>query len=129
MKFEVGVEPLPQSRPRFSRGRCYEPAKMAAYKKQIREAAIVEMSGRQPTLNAVSVVIKLYRKFKTTSRRFGDADNHLKAILDSLNCVVFADDSQVVKVMVEKYEGKPKVEVEVTELGVRRNDSQDKEIC
>lgn len=116
MKFSIEIEPMPQCRPRFSGGRCYEPAKMTKYKKEIQNAGLVAMQGKPPTLNAVSVSIKLYRKFKTTSRRFGDADNHLKAILDSLNCVAWLDDSQVVACTVEKYQGSPRVEIEVTEI-------------
>lgn len=39
MKLKIELEPVPQSRPRFTRGRCYEPARMRAYKQAIADAA------------------------------------------------------------------------------------------
>lgn len=117
MKIEVQIEPLPQSRPRFGRGKVYELPKMTEYKRAIKDAALVAMQGKQPTLNAVSVVIRLYRKFKAVSRRYGDFDNHAKSICDALNKIVWLDDSQVVKATIEKIQSSlPKVEIEVTEI-------------
>ena len=119
MKFEVLVEPLPQSRPRFGRGRAYELPKMTAYKKQIEQAALIAMQGKQPTQAAVKVRLKLWRKYKVCSRRFGDIDNHAKAIFDALNKIVWLDDAQVVSCTVDKYQSStPKIEIEITELGV-----------
>jgi Holliday junction resolvase RusA-like endonuclease len=117
MKFEVQIEPLPQSRPRFSRGKVFEPARMTAYKAAVSKAAKEEMKDFQPFSTALSCKIKLYRKFKSTSRRFGDADNHAKAVLDACNGIIWNDDAQIVSLTAEKYQSTlPRVEVEVTEL-------------
>ena len=116
MKFEILIEPIPQSRPRFGRGRAYELPRMTAYKNQIKQAALVAMHGKSPTQNAVKVQLKLWRKYKPTSKRYGDFDNHAKSICDALNKILWLDDSQVVTCTVEKYQGKPKVEIEVTEI-------------
>ena len=117
IKFTVEVEPLPQPRPRFSRGRCFQPKPIVEYKAAITQAARLAMANREPMTGELSAVIKLFRKYKSTSRRFGDLDNHAKAILDALNGVCFVDDSQVVKLTVEKYTDKdnPRVEVEIEE--------------
>ena len=118
IKFAVEVEPLPQPRPRFSRGRCFQPKPIVEYKAAITQAARLAMANREPMTGAVVMTIKLYRKYKSTSRRFGDFDNHGKAICDALNGVIYLDDSQIVKCTVEKYTDKnfPHVEVEIEEL-------------
>ena len=113
IKFSLEIEPLPQTRPRFSRGRCFEPARMKEYKAKIRQAAVRAMAGLEPLTGAVKVLIKLCRKFKATSKRFGDLDNHAKAICDSLNGVCYVDDSQIVLCQIEKQTGEAKVEVKI----------------
>lgn len=117
MKFEIDIEPLPQARARFGRGKVFEPARVSAYKAAVKAAARAAMENQQPFSTALSCRIKLWRKFKITSRRFGDIDNHAKSILDACNGVIFADDSQVTALTVEKYQGTPKIEVEITERG------------
>lgn len=103
MRFSVNIEPIPQARPKFSHGKCYEPARCVEYKRAVAYAAKVAMGGREMYRGALKVRIKLYRNFKRTSRRYGDVDNHAKAILDAMNGIVYADDSQVVSCTIEKY--------------------------
>lgn len=118
MKFTLDLEPLPQPRPRFSRGRVYEPAKISAYKKSIRAAAISAMHDAPPISDAVICNIRLFRKFNRTSRRFGDIDNLAKAILDACNGVVWTDDAQIVSLTTEKFQSAvPRLEVEVDTVG------------
>ena len=114
--FELIEEPVPQSRPRFTRGRVYEPKRCAEYKAKIREAAQKVMGEKTPTTNPLSCVIKFYRKYKTTSRRYGDCDNLYKAVTDAMNKVVYEDDAQIVKCSVEKLTNKTaKIEVKITD--------------
>ena len=114
--FELIGEPVAQSRPKFSRGRCYEPKRCAEYKERIRQAARIAMKGKEPTSNPLSCVIKFYRKYKSTSRRFGDCDNLYKAVTDAMNGVCYEDDSQIVRCRVEKLTDKtPKVEVKISD--------------
>lgn len=114
MKFSVAVEPLPQPRPRFGRGKVFEPAKITTYKAEIKSAAQKVMGELLPISMAVKVQLKFYRKFKAASRRFGDADNLAKAILDACNGILWQDDSQIVSLSTEKFQSaEPRVEVEV----------------
>ena len=114
--FELVGEPVAQSRPKFSRGRCYEPANCTKYKEKIKQAARIAMDGKEPMSNALFCVIKFYRKFKRTSRRFGDCDNLYKAVTDAMNKIVYEDDSQIVRCIVEKLTGDtPKIEVKITD--------------
>ena len=119
INFVADVEPIPQARPRFSRGRCFEPKRNTEYKKQIAQAARSAMGEREPMTCELSAVIKLYRKFKSSSRRFGDWDNLGKAICDACNKIIYADDSQIVRCTVEKHTDKldPRVEIEISEIG------------
>lgn len=108
---------MPQSRPRFSKGRVFEPARMTEYKRKVQLAARVAMEGKQPLSAALSCRLRFFRKFKTTSRRFGDCDNLAKAVLDACNGIVFLDDAQIVSLTTEKIQSeKPRVEMEVAQI-------------
>lgn len=49
-----------------------------------------------------------------------DADNIAKIILDSLNGIAFHDDSQIVRLVVEKrYSNNPRVELTLTEIATK----------
>ena len=112
MKIEMEIEPIPQARIRFGGGRCYEPSRLREYKNKI--AKLAKECGAEKLQGAVKMTIRLYRKFKATSRRFGDFDNLAKAICDSLNGVCYVDDSQVVSCKVEKIQSAtPKIEIEI----------------
>jgi Holliday junction resolvase RusA-like endonuclease len=60
----------------------------------------------------VHVKIRVYRPRKT-----GDLDNTLKAILDSLNGIVYVDDRQIISIYAERHDDKsnPRAEIEVLE--------------
>lgn len=114
--FELIGEPVAQSRPKFSRGRCYEPTNCTKYKEKIRQAARIAMDGKEPMSNALFCAIKSYRKFKRTSRRFGDCDNLYKVATDAMNKIVYEDDSQIVRCIVEKLTGDTsKIEVRISD--------------
>ena len=120
--FHVPGDPVPQPRPRVStRGgfaRAYVPAKhpVHAYRKAVSAAAVD--AGARPTETApMSVIIDLVwsrpvshmtktgvRKGAPALPRF-DVDNCAKAVLDALNGVAWADDSQVARLVVEKSYG------------------------
>ena len=72
--------------------------------------------------------VKLYRRYRPTARNYGDVDNHLKAIFDGLNQLVFVDDSQIVKCVVEKFTDKdnPRVEIEIKSVRRRADEKLSK---
>ena len=116
MKLVVEVEPLPQTRPRFSKfGGCYEPAPMKEYKRKIALVAnaFMQSNNLEAMTGELSASVRLYRKYKRTSRRYGDCDNHLKAIFDALNGIIYADDSQIVCCSCEKHTDKDKARIEI----------------
>jgi len=114
IQFTVPSDPIPAARPRFSGRHAYQPKRNRDYREVVQASAREVMNGRAPMTCEVEVQISLFRRFKTTARQFGDLDNHAKAILDALNKIVFADDSQVVRLVVEKYTSKHDARAEVT---------------
>lgn len=121
LKLSIEIDPLPQPRPRFSKGRCYEPARISAYKEAIGYQARVAMKGNAPPIDAVKVCLKFWRKYKATSRRFADADNLAKAVMDACNGILWQDDSQIVSLTAEKYQGTPRLEIEVLPFEENKN--------
>ena len=99
MKMTIEVEPKPAPRPRFGR-RAYMPAEYVAYKAQIGE--LVKLQCTTPLTENLKLQITFRRKYKVQSRRYGDLDNLVKGVLDSLNGILFLDDSQVVSLTAEK---------------------------
>ena len=118
IKIEIDGEPIPAARPRFSGKRCYQPKRNVEYRQRIQAAARLAMFNASPMTGELSAVVKLYRKYKRTARIFGDVDNHLKALFDGLNQIVFLDDSQICRCVVEKFTDKerPRTEIEITTI-------------
>ena len=117
MKITIFLDPLPQSRPRFSNGRAYEEKRLTEYKEVLKWCFLSKMEGTPPTPAPVAVDIKFFRKYAAISRRFGDCDNLVKAVQDACNGILWADDSQVVRLTAAKYTSNfPRVEIDIAIL-------------
>lgn len=79
---------------------------------------MVAMRGIKPFSKRVLANIRLYRKFSPVSRSFGDVDNLVKSICDALNGIAYNDDSQIVDLIVGKYQdaANPRAEIFLEEL-------------
>lgn len=128
--------PVPQLRPRAARMgnsiRLYDPKKTSDYKKYVKLTAKQQWASK-PLEGALRVNMDVYRQIpKSTSKKRRklknerkirpivkpDIDNYTKGILDSLNGVVWKDDSQVVSLIANKYySDNPRVEIEVIPIG------------
>lgn len=115
IRITIDGDPIPAQRPRYSVRRVYQPKRNVEYRKQIQAAAMAAMAVAEPLKGEVAVTVKLYRRFKPAARNFGDVDNHLKALFDGMNQIVFDDDRQIVRCVVEKFQDKvnPRVEIEI----------------
>lgn len=118
IKIVVLAEPIPLARVRFSGRHCYQPKRNREYRAIVQQAARSAMKDRPPLQGEVTATVKLYRRYRPTARNYGDADNHLKAILDALNGIVYLDDAQIVRCLVEKFTDKedPRAEIELVTL-------------
>ncbi len=120
MEFIVEGEPQGKARPRFSRrsGTVYTPAKTAKYEKEIRQSFLAAGGKMIPAGSYVAVTVDAYFKIPksyTKRKRLEcehnikrpdkkpDIDNVLKAVLDALNKVAYADDKQVIGIVCRKW--------------------------
>lgn len=115
IELTIGIEPRPMPRPRFANGKTYAPQDISNYKEFIRWQAALAMRGREPLAGELKCSMKFYRKYKRTSRRFGDLDNLFKAVADALNGICYADDAQIISATIEKFVDKnfPRVEIKI----------------
>ena len=116
----IPVEPVPASRPRFSRwGGIYYGKKYTQFRKQVAE--LLENSGvsglpLEQTIH-IDVVFHVQRPKKTTRRTpRGDVDNYFKT-LDVLNGVIWKDDDQIESALMTKTyaDDQPGIELTVYE--------------
>ena len=94
--FEIPLDPVPLARPKFSHGRAYLPPRSRSYRAAVQDVVNQLMKSRnlEPFTGELICRLKFFRKFKPTTRNFGDIDNHVKAIL--------IDDRQIVSVVAQK---------------------------
>jgi len=138
ISFKVPGEPRGKGRPRATRMgnniRLYTDAKTAAYENLVALACQQAMRDREqaPLTGALGLSVLAYVGIpKSTSKakrqqmlnsylrpaKKPDLDNIVKAILDGLNGVAFADDVQVVHIIAEKfYHAEPCLIVSVSAL-------------
>lgn len=117
VKITAEIKPVPLARPRVNttnRGR-YLPKSSRQFKTDLSLIARAAMGGKELYAGAIKVQIDLWKNVKPTSKNYGDADNHAKAILDALNKIVWNDDEQIVSLIVHKHKGEPKIIIEVEE--------------
>lgn len=75
-------------------------ARLQAWKMAVRQEAASQWRGRSPVMGAVKVTVAYYHESGTARI---DGDNMVKPIQDALNGVVYNDDRQIVRVVVEKH--------------------------
>ena len=117
IKILAPINPLPFKRVMQSGKRRFNCAEYTEFKTELGFSALKAMRGQETLKGAIKIKADFYKpKPKPTSRNWGDIDNHLKAVLDSLNGVSFIDDSQVVEVRATKNIGEPHIVIELEEL-------------
>lgn len=102
MTLDIQIDAVPQGRPRFYRGRTYDPPTSRQFKKDL--ALLVNSLDNSAFFTGeLKLKIDIYRdKKNVTSRRYGDIDNLAKAIMDALTGVLWQDDSQITDLHVTK---------------------------
>ena len=133
--FKVDGKPQGKGRPRFARrGKfvtTYTDEKTKTYENQIRDIARVAMGASEPLNTPLEAFIYIsypipasYSKTRKADCLSGlerptkkpDIDNVVKAFLDSMNEIIYLDDTQVVELHSTKVYGDPFVEVIVKEI-------------
>jgi Holliday junction resolvase RusA-like endonuclease len=109
----------------------YPDPNTAAYEKMLAEAASLFMRGKLPTTRPLAVLVHAFKEIpQSWSRRDKDealvqrilptgrpdADNYFK-VVDAMNGIVFADDSQIVDARcIKRYSDQPGLRIEVREF-------------
>ena len=118
LDFEVFGEVVGAARPRVTKFGTYLPKKTRDYRKKIQDAFIASCGGRVAPIEKptpVCVEIYVYRAMpKSRPKKMlfepdvfkPDVDNVSKNVLDALNGVAWEDDSQVVRLFIEKFDRK-----------------------
>jgi crossover junction endodeoxyribonuclease RusA len=106
--------PVPVSANRYWRhaqGRTYISAEAKAYKAEV--GWLARAAGAQLLDGDLSLTMIVYRPAKR-----GDLDNYTKILADSLQGVLYDNDSQIVRILAERHDDKhnPRVEVEISQV-------------
>lgn len=129
IKLIIPGEPMGKGRPRLGKFGTHTPVKTAHYENLVKEMFAISKQVSIPDRPQLKAKIDCYYSIpqsasekKKLLMRNGDirptkkpdCDNVAKIILDSLNKVAYADDSQVVELTVNKwYSDNPRVDVEI----------------
>jgi Holliday junction resolvase RusA-like endonuclease len=90
------------------RAKAWETAVAWAAKVAVRqERAIGLVRGGEPTLELVTVRIGAYLPTMTDKRKDRDVDKLARAALDAMQGIVYANDKQVVELVIDKLRGVP----------------------
>ena len=135
VKFKVNGKPQGKGRPRFARRgnfvTTYTDEKTKTYENQIRDIAMIAMGSSEPLKTPLEAFIYIsypvpasYSKTRTKDCLEGlerptkkpDIDNVIKAYLDSMNNIIYLDDTQIVELHSTKVYGEPFVEVVIKEI-------------
>lgn len=118
---EINTRPIPKQRPRLSKFAVYTPKKTRDYENLI----AFEWKKKYKNLilkGALKIdLLFCFKKAKTCKKKYHtqrpDIDNLIKSVLDGLNEMAFLDDSQIVKLNLEKvFAEYDKVIINITEL-------------
>ncbi len=126
-EFRFDINPVPASRPRVSRYGTYYLPTYRKFKAEMQQIVNNDRGSFSKTKGplAVTVVCRV-RKPKTTELLHprGDVDNYAKAVLDSLNDVLWDDDDQIVQLTCFKEfckdDQNPQIFVEVEPVKIRK---------
>lgn len=131
--FNIPGQPVAKGRPKFARRGAhvvaYTPAATVSYENLVKMAATLAMHGVEPTAGPVALTVSLNMQIPASwsnkrralaaagsiaATKKPDADNVLKGIKDGCNGIIWRDDAQVVRIVLEKrYSETPGAHVEV----------------
>ena len=116
IKITAPLEPVPFKRALSNGRRRFNDPRYVEYKEAVGLFARRAMNGAAPLTGAIKISVTVSRNLKPSSRNFGDADNHLKAVLDALNGICYVDDAQVTTAEVTLLRGAPCVKITLEEI-------------
>ena len=117
IRFRVNGEPRPKQSFRYSsRGGGYTHPRVTAWQGSVSFIALQAMDGCDPISGKLVVSLGFY----LGNKRKVDLDNLSKAVLDAMNGIVYADDSDIIKLTITKqqYKQNPGVTIQIDKTPV-----------
>jgi len=94
IRFTVLGEPVAKARPRVGNGHAYTPEATRTWEQAVGWAAL-QARGAAGIAEPVAGPVAVTMEFRVSEGSRADIDNLAKAVLDALNGIIYADDSQV----------------------------------
>ena len=118
IKIKAMLESVPFKRVCQNGKRHFNAPKYTEFKKELGFFALRAMRNCEQLKGELRMKVEIYKESPrdVTSRQWGDADNHLKSVMDALNGICYEDDSQIIEAVVRKKSGVPRIEIELEEL-------------
>lgn len=116
IKIRAAIDAVPFKRTIVKNGHYVNPCRYVIFREQLGYLARLALKDLEPLKKPIKISVKVYRQCNPSSLSFGDADNHLKAVLDALNTILYADDSQIVDARIRLYRGEPRIVIEAGEV-------------
>ncbi len=116
IKITAPIEPVPFKRTLTNGKRRFNDKRYSEFKNQLGTFARAAMKGQAPLTGAIKINIEVYKKIIPTALKYGDWDNHAKAISDALNGICYQDDKQIVEGHIKLCRGEPLILVELEEI-------------
>jgi Holliday junction resolvase RusA-like endonuclease len=118
---ELPIRPIGKARPRFTRsGNAYTPDTTKKFEQALGWSAKAAMGSTKPLSGPIHVSITAkFKHYKGIGLHIikPDADNIIKSCLDSLNSIVYLDDSQVCSLVIKKLTaGSDSLRIEIVPL-------------
>lgn len=114
IRINARIAPLPFARVLTCGDQRFNPTRYRKFKEEL--GWIARLTIKKPLKGPVAIRLRVYRELPPESLKFGDVDNHLKAVLDSLNGIAYLDDRQVIEAHVSLHRGEPRLEIELEEM-------------
>ena len=116
IKFNVPMTPRPAPRADSNEKQRYSPKWSREFKDTVATYAKQAMQGQAPLTGAISLVAEFYkpRPKDPKSVKYGDIDNLIKAIMDTLQGICYENDAQVTQIFyASKNHGEPNIFIEL----------------
>ena len=114
IKIVAPIKPVTFKRVIPKLGRPRNPSEYTEFKNELGYFALNAMKSNSPLTGKIKLSAEFYKKRQgLTNQNWGDVDNFLKAVMDSLSGICYEDDGQIVEVHAKKDYGEPHIVIEL----------------
>ena len=110
--FSADITPVTFKRTLQNGRRRFNDPRYSEFKRQLATFARLAMADHapfEPLDCPVKLSVDIFNRAEPSSLKFGDADNHLKAVADALIGICYTDDRLIVEASVRLFRGQPHI--------------------